>query len=113
MGCDMSICPKCRLKLKCKIIENVFRIKSNKLKCSNCNTRLEVTKKTDMINSTLVSIPIMLCVFYGHDIINFITIFTKSNSISKWLLIFIMAVWGIIIYNGIFPWSKFQLFEEN
>lgn len=90
-----------------------FKIKSNKLKCSNCNTRLEVTKKTDMINSTLVSIPIMLCVFYGHDIINFITIFTKSNSISKWLLIFIMAVWGTIIYNGIFPWSKFQLFEEN
>ncbi|MDU4883405.1 hypothetical protein [uncultured Clostridium sp.] len=109
----MSICPKCGLKLKYKIIENTFKIKSNKLKCNNCNTRLEVTKKTDMINSTLVSSPIILGVFYGHDIINFITIFTKSNSISKWLLIFIMAAWGTIIYNGIFSWSQFQVVEEN
>ena len=109
----MSICPKCGIKLKCEIIQNAFKIKSNKLKCNNCNTRLELTKKTDMINSTLASIPIMLGGFYGHDIINFITIFTKSDSISKSLLIFIMSVWGIIIYNGIFPWSQFKVFKEN
>ncbi|MBX9136786.1 MULTISPECIES: hypothetical protein [unclassified Clostridium] len=50
----------------------------------------------------------LLLVFSGHDIINFITDFTQNDSISQWILICIGSVWGIIIYNGNFPWTEYE-----
>ncbi|WP_195989438.1 hypothetical protein [Clostridium sp. D53t1_180928_C8] len=104
----MSVCPKCKVKLKYRVIENIFRGKANKLKCNICNIEIKITKKTNKINSIIASLLLFLLVFYGHDIINFITNFTENDSVSQCILICIVAVWGMIIYNGNFPWSEYE-----
>lgn len=104
----MSVSPKCKVKLKYRVIENIFRGKANKLKCNICNIEIKTTKKTNKINSIIASLPLFSLVFCEHDIINFITNFTKNDSVSQWILICIVAVWGMIIYNGNFPWNEYE-----
>lgn len=109
----MGICPKCKAKLKCKATENIFKIKPNKLKCNICNTEIKTTKKTNKINSIIALLPLFSLLFLQDDIINFTTCFTKNNTISKRILICIIAIWGIIIYNGNFPWTEFEEIIDN
>lgn len=104
----MCSCPKCGAKLKFLFIENIFRVKVNNLRCSLCNTKIKMSKKSSKINSIISIIPLILIVFWGKYIINFITNFTQNNKISEWILIFIMTAWGTIIYNCNFPWDEFE-----
>lgn len=104
----MSRCPKCKEDFKGLFIENIFRVNSNKLNCNYCNSKIKITKKTNKINSILANIPLVLIIFWGHDILSFLTGFTHNNSISKWILICIIAIWGILVYNYNFPWVEFE-----
>jgi hypothetical protein len=55
----------------------------------------------------------MFYVIFSEKIMNFITNFTKNESVSVWGLIVMYVLWGIIIYNGHFPWTKYKIFEEK
>lgn len=109
----MRICPNCEKRFKYKIISNMFCSPWHKLRCDKCNSRIELTKKTNNINSIIVTLPIMFYMIFSEKIINFITNFTKNESVSIWRLIVMYALWGIIIYNGDFPWTKYKVFEEK
>lgn len=104
---NMSVCPRCGRGFKYKIIDNVFNRKSYQLKCDKCNSKIQTTKRTNKINWIIATVPLIVIVFYGEDIKNFITQYTKNNTISEWLVIGILSIWGIFIYNGKFPWTKF------
>ncbi|MDB1940574.1 hypothetical protein [Clostridium tertium] len=109
----MRICPNCEKRFKYKIISNIFCSPWYKLRCDKCNTRIELTKKTNNINSIVVTLPIMFYVIFSEKIMNFIINFTKNESVSVWGLIVMYVLWGIIIYNGHFPWTKYKIFEEK
>lgn len=47
----MRICPNCEKSFKYNIILNIFCSPWYKLRCDKCNTRIELTKKTNNINS--------------------------------------------------------------
>ena len=104
----MSRCPKCRSKLEFLFMENIFRAKSNNLKCNSCNTMIKRDKKSRIINSIISIIPFILLIFWQNYVISFITSFTQNNKISECILIFIIAVWGGSIYNIKFPWDEFE-----
>ena len=74
----MRICPNCEKSFKYNIILNIFCSPWYKLRCDKCNTRIELTKKTNNINSIIVTLPIMFYMIFSEKIINFITDFTKS-----------------------------------
>lgn len=74
----MRVCPNCEKKFKYKIISNMFFSPWYKLRCDKCNYRIELSKKTNKINSIIVTFPIMFYAIFSDKIINFITDFTKS-----------------------------------
>lgn len=104
----MSRCPKCIEKFKGLFIDNIFRVNFNKLTCSYCNSKIKIKKKTNKINSILANIPLVLIILFWADMLSFLANFTHNNSISKWILTCIIAIWGIIIYNCNFPWVEFE-----
>ncbi len=109
----MRVCPNCEKKFKYNIISNMFFSPWYKLRCDKCNYRIELSKKTNKINSIIVTFPIMFYAIFSDKIINFITDFTKSESVSIWELIVMYSFWGTIVYNGHFPWTKYKVFEEK
>lgn len=109
----MRICPNCGKRFRYMIISNIFCSPWYKLRCDKCNTRIELTKETNTINSIIVTLPIILYGIFSDKIINFITDFTKNESVSIWGLIVMYVLWCTIIYNGHYPWIKYKVFEEK
>lgn len=107
----MGVCPKCKAKQKYKFTGSLYKIKYDELKCYRCNTKLKLTKETNRINYIIAITPVMLNIFWVNEIISFITKFTYNRTISEWIWIILIAMWGFIIYNSVFPWSKFE--EDN
>lgn len=107
----MGVCPKCKSKQKYKFTGNLYKIKDNKFRCYRCNTKLNLTKRTNRINYIIAITPLILNIFWGNEIMNFITKFTDNRKVSEWVWIILIAMWGFIMYNSIFSWSQFE--EDN
>ena len=55
----------------------------------------------------------MVNIFWGNEIISYITKFTYNRTISEWIWIILIAMRGFIIYNSVFSGRNLKKIINN